>query len=182
MSSSQKCIQIACVRHYIHVLPTIFFFCHRTSIDKAPRPSISNVIWILSSVTVCQLNQLFSNSEAAMLFTQVFWFCSWHSSHIYEGSWTIWLHFVLKTFIASSILPWNAHLEKDFNNPCDCPFLKLDKKMRQEIYLTSGEREGEVVNLKCAASKGVHHVTAAEVFVEILAIYCTNSKKSRSIT
>lgn len=39
--------------------------------------------------------------------------------------------------------------------------------MRQEIYLTSGEREGEVVNLKCAASKGVHHVTAAEVFVEI---------------
>ena len=168
MSSSQKCKQIACVRHYIHVLPTIFFFCHRTSIDKAPRPSISNVIWILSSDTVCQLNQLFSNSEAAMLFTQVLWFCSWHSSHIYEGSWTIWLHFVLKTFIASSILPWNAHLEKDFNNPCDCPFLRLDKKMRQEIYLTSGEREGEVVNLKCAASKGVHHVTAAEVFVETL--------------
>ena len=28
-------------------------------------------------------------------------------------------------------------------------------------------REEEVVNLKCAASKGVHHVTAAEVFVEI---------------
>ena len=36
-------------------------------VDKAPRPSISNVIWILSSDTICQLNQLFSNSEAAML-------------------------------------------------------------------------------------------------------------------
>ena len=33
--------------------------------------------------------------------------------------------------------------------------------------MTSGEREGEVVNLKCAASKEVHHETAAEVFVEI---------------
>ena len=36
-------------------------------VDKAPRPSISNVIWILSSDNICQLNQLFSNSEAAML-------------------------------------------------------------------------------------------------------------------
>ena len=36
-------------------------------IDKAPRPSISNVIWILSSDTIFELNQLFSNSEAAML-------------------------------------------------------------------------------------------------------------------
>ena len=35
--------------------------------DKAPRPSISNVIWFLSSDTICQLNQLFSNSEVAML-------------------------------------------------------------------------------------------------------------------
>ena len=30
-------------------------------------PSLSNVIWILSSDTICQLNQLFSNSEAEML-------------------------------------------------------------------------------------------------------------------
>ena len=29
--------------------------------------SVSNVIWILSSDTICQLNQLFLNSEAAML-------------------------------------------------------------------------------------------------------------------
>ena len=29
--------------------------------------SISNVIWVLSYDTFCQLNQLFSNSEAAML-------------------------------------------------------------------------------------------------------------------
>ena len=36
-------------------------------VDKAPRLSISNDNWILSSdtVTICQLNQLFSNSEAA---------------------------------------------------------------------------------------------------------------------
>ena len=39
----------------------------RAWIDKAPRPSISNVIGILSSDTTCQLNLLFSNSEAAML-------------------------------------------------------------------------------------------------------------------
>ena len=26
-------------------------------VDKAPRPSIGNVIWILSSDTICQLNQ-----------------------------------------------------------------------------------------------------------------------------
>ena len=37
------------------------------SVDKAPRLSISIVIWILSSDTICQLNHLFSNSEAAML-------------------------------------------------------------------------------------------------------------------
>ena len=43
-------------------------------IDKAPRPSISNVIWVLSSDTICQLNQLFSNSEVAMLsMTEVLW-------------------------------------------------------------------------------------------------------------
>ena len=37
--------------------------------DKAPRSGISNVLWILSSDTICQLNKLFSNSEAAMLST-----------------------------------------------------------------------------------------------------------------
>ena len=42
-------------------------------LDKAPRPSISNGIWILSSDTICQLNQLFSNSEAAMLSRQKSW-------------------------------------------------------------------------------------------------------------
>ena len=37
-------------------------------VDKAPHPiSISNIIWILSCDTICQLNQLFSKSEAAML-------------------------------------------------------------------------------------------------------------------
>ena len=35
-------------------------------LDKAPLLSISNDIWILH---ICQLNQLFSNSEAVMLFT-----------------------------------------------------------------------------------------------------------------
>ena len=38
-----------------------------TCLDKAPRLSISIVIWILSSDTVCQLNQFITNSEAAML-------------------------------------------------------------------------------------------------------------------
>ena len=38
-------------------------------LDKASRP-ISNVIWVLSSDTICQLNQLFSNSEVAMLSNQ----------------------------------------------------------------------------------------------------------------
>ena len=36
-------------------------------VDKAPRPSISNVIWVLSSDNIYQINQLFSNSEVAML-------------------------------------------------------------------------------------------------------------------
>ena len=36
----------------------------KSSLDKAPR--LSNDIWSLSSDTICQLNQLFSNSEAAM--------------------------------------------------------------------------------------------------------------------
>ena len=42
-----------------------------TIVDKAPRLSISIVIWILSSDTdtdtICQLNQSHTNSEAAML-------------------------------------------------------------------------------------------------------------------
>ena len=38
-------------------------------LDKAPRLSISIVIWILSSDTICQLNQFNTNSEAAMLST-----------------------------------------------------------------------------------------------------------------
>ena len=36
-------------------------------VEKALRPSISNDIWVLPSDTICQLNQLFSNSEVAML-------------------------------------------------------------------------------------------------------------------
>ena len=36
-------------------------------LDKALRPSISNVISILSSDTICRLKQLFSNSAATML-------------------------------------------------------------------------------------------------------------------
>ena len=36
-------------------------------IDKAPRSSIGNVIWVLLFDTVCQLSHLFSNSEPAML-------------------------------------------------------------------------------------------------------------------
>ena len=45
-------------------------------LDKAPRLSISIVVWILSSDTetsattpICQLNQFNTNSEAAMLST-----------------------------------------------------------------------------------------------------------------
>ena len=39
------------------------------AVHKALRPSISNVIWVLSSDTdtIFQLNQLFSNSEVVML-------------------------------------------------------------------------------------------------------------------
>ena len=38
-------------------------------VDKVPRLSISIVMWILSSDTICQLNQINTNSEAAMLST-----------------------------------------------------------------------------------------------------------------
>ena len=46
------------------------------NIDKAPRLSISIVIWILSSDTdtICQLNQFNTNSEAALLSTSP-WHC-----------------------------------------------------------------------------------------------------------
>ena len=40
-------------------------------LDKTPRPSISNVIRIFSSDTICQLNKLFPNSEAAMLLEMI---------------------------------------------------------------------------------------------------------------
>ena len=42
-------------------------YMYASILDKAPRLSISIVIWILSSDTVCQLNQFNTNSEAAML-------------------------------------------------------------------------------------------------------------------
>ena len=40
---------------------------HSKRVDKAPRPSISIGVWIFSSDTFCQFNQLFSNSDAPML-------------------------------------------------------------------------------------------------------------------
>ena len=52
---------------FIHSI--LLFSTIRTCIDKAPRLSISIVIWILSSDTICQLNQFNTNSEAAMLST-----------------------------------------------------------------------------------------------------------------
>ena len=45
-------------------------FCCIQRVDKAPRLSLSIVIWILSSDTICQLNQFNTNSEAAMLSTR----------------------------------------------------------------------------------------------------------------
>ena len=36
-------------------------------LDKAPHLSISIIIWILSSDTICQLNRFHTNSEAVML-------------------------------------------------------------------------------------------------------------------
>ena len=49
-------------------------------IDKAPRLSISIVIWILSSDTICQLKQFITNSEAAMLSTSAPRFPQNHTS------------------------------------------------------------------------------------------------------
>ena len=51
-------------------------------LDKAPRLSISIVIWILSSDTICQLNQFNTNSEAAMLSKLK---QSWSDFNIYVG-------------------------------------------------------------------------------------------------
>ena len=48
----------------IIVSAAFLWYC---ALDKAPRLSISIGIWILSSDTICQLKQLFSNSEAPML-------------------------------------------------------------------------------------------------------------------
>ena len=42
-------------------------------LDKAPRLSISIVIWILSSDTICQFNLFHTNSEAAMLSSPYLW-------------------------------------------------------------------------------------------------------------
>ena len=52
--------------------PTFCSDAHQANLDKAPRLSISIVIWILSSDTICQLNQFNTNSEAAMLSRSVF--------------------------------------------------------------------------------------------------------------
>ena len=58
---------------------------HLTDIDKAPLPSISNDIWILSSDVICQLNQLFSNSEAAMLSSRTAPSTRLHKTRTFEG-------------------------------------------------------------------------------------------------
>ena len=47
-----------------HFVPA---FGYMGVVDKSPRLSINNVIWIFSSDTIFQLNPLFLNSEAAML-------------------------------------------------------------------------------------------------------------------
>ena len=57
---------------------------HLTDKDKAPRPSISNDIWIMSSI-ICQLNQLFSNSEAAMLSSRIAQTTHMHKTRTFEG-------------------------------------------------------------------------------------------------
>ena len=60
-------------------------------IDKAPPLSISIFIWILSSDTICQLNQFNTNSEAAMLSSlggawEMVWGCL--IVHCTNGHWT----------------------------------------------------------------------------------------------
>ena len=51
-----------CAKNLDHLYTGIY-------VDKAPRLSISIVIFILSSDTICQLNQFNTNSETAMLST-----------------------------------------------------------------------------------------------------------------
>ena len=53
-------------------------------LDKAPRLSISIVIWILSSDTICQLNQFNTNGEAAMLSSPVCFFCPYWFPDFYR--------------------------------------------------------------------------------------------------
>ena len=72
---SERLVLSCCVWNSTHVLRVThqrsmikFFIFYNPPLDKAPRPSISNAIWILSSDTTSQLNQLFLNSEAAMLY------------------------------------------------------------------------------------------------------------------
>ena len=59
------------------------------SLDKAPRLSISIVIWILSSDTdtICQLNQFNTNSEAAMLSIFTWWSCGLQEGDRVHGKW-----------------------------------------------------------------------------------------------
>ena len=59
--------------HYTHVHTLLGMVTSgHTKLDKVPRLSIIIVIWILSSdvLTICQLNQFNTNSEAAMLSTE----------------------------------------------------------------------------------------------------------------
>ena len=62
------CMMIIVPLHGQYVVFSEFWTVVR--VDKAPRLSIIIVIWILSSDTICQLNQFNTNSEAAMLATQ----------------------------------------------------------------------------------------------------------------
>ena len=64
-------LPIAWVSHKKDMYVCVFcsYFLLILTIDKAPCLSISIVIWILSSDTICQLNQFNTKSEAAMLST-----------------------------------------------------------------------------------------------------------------
>ena len=67
----KECLQVGNFKFTHHQKWCFFNSCLVwPKLDKAPRPSISNVIWILSFDTICQLNPLFSKSEAAMLSSQ----------------------------------------------------------------------------------------------------------------
>ena len=65
-------LQALLLRHWYEIMALYYINSILTEtsasrLDKAPRLSISIVIWILSSDTICQLNQFNTNSEAAML-------------------------------------------------------------------------------------------------------------------